>query len=421
MLPLEIIPLIAARIIDVFFQPLFWLVVVFVAYQHRQMQRMQIDMFGQAKHTLLQMMIHAVGYGLIGGIAGSILLVIVGVPINNLGIEYIWPAALLLTLVHVRYLCFAYAGGLIGVISVLFGWPQVYVPGLIALIAVLHITESLLIAISGTKGSMPLIMRTKQGDLAGAFQLQNLWPLPLVLLWSDIQAEGLRDAVQNAYMQMPSWWPLLQSAQQLPSGQELTYTVTTVVAALGYAERAVSTHPAIRRRLSARHLFFYSFGLLLMALASQTYPALQIFAALAAPAGHEFLIWTENRREEKGEPLFRFVPGGVMILDVLAGTMADKLGLKCGDIIQKINGWPVYRRNDIAAALHNGNNGVTIQFKRDTHIRQTGGSFPKDMRLGVITVPEGHETYYVEEGQHGTFDTLKRLWARFARRIKKYW
>jgi hypothetical protein len=420
MLPLEIISLIVARIIDVLLQPLFWLVVAFIGYQHWQMQRMQIQMFGEAKHTLVQMMGHAGGYGLIGGILGSILLVIIGIPINNLGIEYIWPVALLLTFVHVRYLCFAYAGGLIGVSSLLFGWPQVYVPGLIALIAVLHITESLLIAISGTRGSTPVIIQTKQGELIGGFQLQNLWPLPLVLLWSDIQTEGLSDAAQNAYIQMPSWWPLLKSVQQIPAGHVLAYTATTIVAALGYAERAVSTKPGLRRRQSAKHLFFYSFGLLLIALASQTYPMCQMIAALCAPIGHELLIWSENQREQKGAPLFRFVPDGVMILDVFPGTMAAKLGLTSGDIIQKINGRTVYRRSDIAEALRSGGNGITIQFRGSTGIQQTGGTFPAEAKLGAITVPEGYENYYVVEGRDGAFDTLKYFWKRITRRVKRF-
>lgn len=418
MLLLKIIPLILARVTEVLLQPLFWLVVAFIAYQHWQIQKMQITMFGEAKHTMAQIVKHAVGYGLIGGILGSFLLVMVGIPLNNLGIEYIWPVALLLTLVHIRYLCFAYAGGLVGVVSVIFGWPQVYVPGLIALVAVLHITESALIALSRTSGSTPVIIQTKQGDLVGGFQLQNLWPLPLVLLWPDLQVAGIRDLAAEAYIQMPSWWPIFKSGLQIPPGHVLMYTTTTVIAALGYADRAVATQPGFRRRQSAKHLFFYSFGLLLIAIASHTYSVLQIIAALCAPVGHELLIWLDNQREQKGAPLFRPVPDGVMILDVYAGTPAEKLGLKSGDIIQKINDRPVYRRSDMAAALGNGGGHISILFKSATGVQLAGGAFPKDGRLGVITVPEGHEACYVEVKQGRAPDAIKRLWERIKQRTR---
>lgn len=416
MLPLKIIPMILTQMIDALLQPLFWVVVAFVAYQHWRLQKMQIDMFGEASHTVTQIITHAVGYGLMGGVAGSLLLVIAGIPVNNLGIEYIWPVAILLTLVHIRYLCFAYAGGLISTVSVLFGWPEVHVPGLIALVAILHITESALIAISGRSGSAPLIMRTKQGDLVGGFHLQNFWPLPLVLLWSDMQIDGIGHITEHAYINMPSWWPIFVAGQQIPPDHVLVYTTITIIAALGYADRAVATHPELRRRQSAKHLFLYSFSLLLIAIASQTYPILQIIAAIYAPIGHECLIWLDNQQEQKGKPLFRPSPDGVMVLDVLPGSMAKSFGLKSGDIIQKINGMHVYRRMDIAEALRNGGNYVTIQFKRVTVIQQSSGTFSKGTRLGAITVPEGYETYYVDVGQDGAFAVLKRLWKRVRHR-----
>lgn len=418
MLSLEIIPFILIRMTDALLQPVFWLVVAFIAYQHRHLQLLQADMFGAAKHSLAKIVAVETGFGLLGGMLGSGLAIFVGIPVNNLGIEFIWPAALLLTLVHMRFLCFAYAGGLVSLGSLFFGWPQVQVPGLIALIAVLHITESVLIAVSGGSGSIPLILRTKRGELVGGFQLQNLWPLPLVLLYLDAYPGNLSGAAENIFLQMPGWWPVLQSVPQTPPGYVPVYTAATVIAALGYADRTIAAYPGPHRRQSAAYLFVYSVVLLIIAVISDRSVTLQVIAAVCAPVGHELVIWLGSRREQDDAALFRPVPDGVMILDVLKGSMAEKLELRTGDVVQKINGISVYRRSDIAEALRLGGGSVSIRFRRKLYLKQTNGIFSSGHSLGAVTVPEGFERYYVETGSPAAFNILKRFWKRIAGRSK---
>ncbi|MDF2569870.1 MAG: hypothetical protein K0R55_1474, partial [Sporomusa sp.] len=182
----------------------FWLILALVGYQYWQMQKRQQQMFGVYNYTLTQQMMLAGVYGLIGGIAGSFLLTLVGITLNQLGLSYIWPVALALMLINMRFLCFAYAGGLVALSNVLFGWPEVNVPQVLALVAVLHITESLLIAISGGYSAMPMIIKKEDGRLVGAFSLQNFWPLPLVILAAvAVPAE----TVPGGIIKMPEWWP----------------------------------------------------------------------------------------------------------------------------------------------------------------------------------------------------------------------
>jgi hypothetical protein len=93
--------------------------------------------------------------GFIGGLFGSFLVVLLGITIETYvpnsqgafasGITYIWIIAILMAMIHVRYLCFSYAGGLVALVSLIFGFPNVYVPGLMALVGILHLIESLFI------------------------------------------------------------------------------------------------------------------------------------------------------------------------------------------------------------------------------------------------------------------------------------
>jgi hypothetical protein len=405
----DILSITFVHTLNALFQPLFWLIVSFIVFQYWQLQRNQQYMFGEAKYSLQNMIFYAVGCGLVGGLVGSLLLLIVGVTLNELGFEYLWPLALLLMFFHLRYVCFAYAGGLVSLSSVLFGWPQVHVPSLIALVAILHITESLLIAISGRNGSIPLIMRTEQGKLVGGFQLQNFWPLPLTILQSVILSTS---GVGNLFLSMPSWWPLLQHEVSVMPDQVLAYMPVAIVAALGYADVAVASQPADRRLRSAKHLFLYSITLLILALVSNRYHLLQILAAVLAPLGHEYLIWLVNKREKYGEPLFQQAPDGVMILDTFKDTPAAKMGLKPGDVILRINDRAVYRRMDIAEVLLDAGREVILEVRTSQGIKRYEGLLAPEKRLGTITVPEGDETNYVEVQQNSAFGVLKQLGQR---------
>jgi hypothetical protein len=201
----------------------------------------------------------------------------------------------------------------------------------LALVACLHITESVLIFISGRYGAVPIILRRDDGRLVGAFTLQNFWPLPLALLLAFIPEA----APPAELIKMPDWWPLLPMQEQPPAGTEWTYRMLPVVAALGYADIAAASTPARRRRKSAAHLALYSLTLLALAVLSARHPWLQFFAAVLSPLGHELLIQLDNRSEMRGEP--RFVPParGVMVLDTVPATPARQAGLRPGDI-----SWP---------------------------------------------------------------------------------
>ncbi len=390
----DILQFILTNTLTVYFEPMFWLIIALIGYQYWQMQKNQRRMFGVYGCSLSRQLVLAVFFGTVGGIIGSFLLTAVGITLNKLGLNYIWPVALLLMVINMRFLCFAYAGGLVALSKVLFGWPEVNVPQVLALVAVLHITESVLIAISGRYSAMPMILRHSSGRLVGAFSLQNFWPLPLVLLALKIASGG---ELSGDTVNMPDWWPLLRLDTGALDESQLQYVMFPVVAALGYTDIAITSSPEARRRQSAIHLAAYSILLLLLALLSNTYTWLQAVAALVSPLGHELLIQLDNRREMRGKP--RYVPPehGAMILETVPGSLARRLGLKPGDILTALAGMPVNNGNDLAMALSYVPAEFTVDIRREGREVRLNASFLGGVRqMGVILVPEGQELHYVE-------------------------
>ena len=406
----DILLLILRGTIAVFVEPMFWMILALVSYQYWQLQRTQLKLFGVYGFTLRKQIMLAVAYGCIGGMIGSFLLTVVGITLNQLGIAYIWPVAFALMMINMRFLCFAYAGGLVAISSVLFGWPEVNVPQVLTLVAILHITEAILIFISGRYSSVPLIVKQKSGRIVGAFNLQNFWPLPLVLL--AVVPVTVAEA-QAGIIKMPDWWPILKVAMEPPPGHTWLYAMLPVVAALGYTDMAITSLPAERRRSSALHLAGYSILLLVMAIASAKYNWLQIFAALLSPLGHEYLILRDNRAETDGVPRFVPPPEGVMVLDTVPDSPARKLGLRPGDILLSLGARQVNSGYELAAAISFASEEFQVVIKRGDNVLEQQAQFVSGQRrLGVILVPEGYEENYVEmvSERFGMFDYIRSKW-----------
>ena len=389
-----ILQLMIGGIVTVYLEPMFWLVILLVAYQYWQLQKSQRRMFGADTFSLTQQVTMTVFFGSVGGIIGSYLLTLLGVNISQIGLSYIWPVAIILMMVNMRYLCFAYAGGLVAVSKVLFGWPLIDVPQVLVLVAVLHITESILIVLSGKYGTMPVILRREDGELVGAFNLQNFWPLPLILM-SAVAVPEVN--LSPSMLSMPEWWPILPVAQAAPAGHQWMYAMIPVVAALGYTDLAIASSPKMRRRKSAMYLGAYSLVLLTLALLSVQHTWLQLVAALLSPLGHELLIQLDIRKELEGAALYVPPSKGVMILDTVIDSPAYKAALQPGDILLKLDGFLTDSPNQLAVALETVSEKFVLEYMRNGRLRQQKVTLEKGKTmLGVILVPSGNEVQYIQ-------------------------
>ncbi|MDU4959290.1 MAG: PDZ domain-containing protein [Sporomusaceae bacterium] len=407
---IEILSLILSSSFAVLLEPFVWLVLLLVGFQYRQQQQSQERMFGVAASDWKRQLLRAAWLGLVGGWLGSLLLTLTGVTVNYLGLAYVWPVAIGLMLIHARFLCFAYAGGLVALSCLLFGWPQVSVPHLLALVAILHITESFLIAVSGRFSAAPVFLR--QGDrLVGAFMLQNFWPLPLVIL---LVAGLPTDKIPEGMINMPDWWPPLAFGHEPPEGQQWVHMLVPVVAALGYSDIAVSTRPEQKRRQSALYLFAYSLTLLALALMCGRYPWLQLPAALLSPVGHDLLIWLQNRQELRGRPLFVHGESGLTVLDTVSGSPARAAGIRPGDVLLSLYGMPLNDEAELTEAIACAPRNFRLNWQREGVDMQAQASFADGERwLGIILAPRGYEPYIeLDTASFGLLRRLKRLFNR---------
>ena len=397
---------------------MFWLVVLLVGSQYRRMARTEAQLFGRAKYPVALQLLYSALFGLAGGLLASALLVFFGISLMEIGIIYVWPLAILLLMVHPRYLCFAYAGGLVGFFVALLRilspyWPGltdgilsgvagIHIPGLLALIGILHLTESFLIAVSGHLYPSPMYIKTDRG-LVGGYSLQKFWPLPLVGLVAMAVSQGTIDTATGA-AQMPDWWPLLTSGVVPGAEETLMYILMPIVAGLGYGDMAVSTTPREKSKQSALNLGAYSLVLIAVAFVAFYQPWATLPAALFAPFGHEFLIMHNNKKEFSREPLFVAPNRGVKILDLFPRSAASTAGLLPHDVILSVNKFAVHDTAMYQNVLAMAGPDVELEILRDdqSFLAQMTG---KD--LGIILVPDRYTPAYAEV-KHSHFFTALR-------------
>ncbi len=366
----------------------FWIVVALVVVQYRRSARLERGLFGVSKYALPQQIIVSLAFGLIGGLLGSLVLIAVGVTIGDTGIGIIWPIALALMFINPRFICFAYAGGIVSVLNLATGWPKVHVPGIMCLVAILHFTESALIYLSGHLQPTPIYVRGQADELVGAFSLQKFWPLPLIALSALVIPGGAPTAGSIA---MPDWWPLFRSTLLRP---ETIFVMFPVVAGLGYGDIAITMTPRQKSRKTAGRLAGYSVLLLFLALASLRVGWVAWIVAIAAPLLHELLVVIGVLEEREGRPLYQHPDQGLMILDMRPGSAAERAGLRSGDIILAINGTELNTyeawQQDMAADQM-----VTLTVKT-THNRLRYLHLQHSLDLGIIFVPDAGQEKYME-------------------------
>ncbi|MGE5396368.1 MAG: PDZ domain-containing protein [Chitinophagales bacterium] len=377
--------------LNALFSPLFFLLIILVGWQYRRNLRLT----GAAPHNTqstayIRTTLIAALAGILGGFVGSLLLLFFGIDLAGVGVGYLFLVALLLMLVHPRFICFAYAGGIISLSHLAFGFPRVDITQVMGLVAILHMIESLLILFTGHLDPVPVYARRESGKVVGGFNLQKFWPLPLVAFMS---AGGYSSSLSLGQL-----WHFLKPDAHLI--QALEGGLFPVLAVIGYGEVTTTSTPASRSKVSAAYLALYSLILLTLALISAKYPVLSILPALFGPVGHELVIAIGLRSEADNSPLYDHPRNGVRLLDVVKGSPADKAGLRSQDIILKVNNLEVESLVDIDNCIRFSPWGkLSLVISRGSQTMELRLLYKPRENMGIIPVPDGYGTNYISMRQ----------------------
>ncbi|HHV74372.1 MAG TPA: PDZ domain-containing protein [Thermoanaerobacterium sp.] len=409
MIYINLIWLIIKSIALMILNPFMWLVVAFIYFQYKRNVEIERHMVGKEQTPLKDQVLDSVIYGFLIGILGSIVIVFLGITIDNIGIEYVFPLAILLMLINPRYICFSYAGGIVSLISLITGYPNVNVSGLMAIVGILHLMESILIYIDGAANSVPVFVRLKNGNVAGGYTMQKFWPIPFIALSTTTAILGGASSIN-----MPDWWPLLGPSSNL---KDIVFIMMPVVAALGYGDIALTEMPEKRAHRSSIRLLGFSLILIGLSLLSIKIYIFKWIAAIFGPLAHELIIIIGQREEKTKKPLFEYQDIGLMVLSVVKNSPAEQIGIKPGDVVLKINDIQINSEEDIKRLLSTN---PTILF---ITVKEADGSFVRyEYRnckginwLGLLIVPQYPDNLYsISDMENGGL--IKSLLRKFTKK-----
>jgi hypothetical protein len=377
-----------------------YIMIIMMVYIHiKRSARLEESWLGFLRDTIKNRLMSGMLFGMIVGLIASTLIMLLGVPIDLNTVLIIWPLSLILTLLNERYLCFSYAGGIISLISLIFGWPDIDVPSILALIGILHLMESILILISGHKDALPVVMEHKRFKPIGAYVLSKFWPVPLVMLAVPsnlMQAAG-------AGVQMPDWWPLFGG---LGDGSLVLLPIAVV---LEYGDLAITANARQRSRQTGLWIGAYSLLLITTAALSARYAWLKFAGAALMPLLHELILYLGRKSQLEGKPIFGAPWRGLRILEVIPENMGSKMGLKPGDILLNLNGKGINSEEMLHEALLAAPNYIWIDVSRDGKqetVEYRTYNRERDS-LGILFVPRKASRLFRAEEQKGL---AFRLW-----------
>lgn len=358
-----------------------------VFFQYRRIALTEQELFGLAKGSPRVHTQYSLLAGLVGGLAGSMLLSVAGVglvqmPDTTSALLYLWPVSIVLAFFNPRLICFAYSATLVSYSHLITGWPHVDVPSILGLVAVLHMVEAFLIWFNGAMSPTPLSLEGREEEPVAGFLLQRYWPVPLILPLFSLGGDPT--------VAMPQWWPLLRPDPAHAVAGGLGWEFLPVVVVMGYSDLAISAAPQARVRQSSGMMLLYSGTLLALAMAGSHFRPLLWVGALFSGLGHEAMVILAGRVQMTGQSYLRRPERGLGVLDVLPGSPAASAGLHSGMVITAVEDAAVHTRGELHQALLSAPASVRIQYRRGEEMGECRLARPPQgfYDFGLIPMPE---------------------------------
>lgn len=329
-------------------QPLFYILLVFAFFvSYNRVLRERRD-FHVRFYGVLDGLAESIWPGLIAGFAGTIILLVAGIALS--------PG--MIALISVLYILAAFTMQLrlmapeftIGIAVILaYFFPDVHTPSAllngwvadirgqsllspVLLMVLLLLLESILIRLFGMKTS-PRLLPGRRGKTIGAHEARKFWFVPLCLLLP----RGVIGHIGH--------WPFLNGGDH--------FSLIIVPFGMGFYQLITTTAPAQAVAASAKRNFLFAVALLLFAGATwYTGNAWWAIGGAAAAVIYKIVMITlASMHRKKENYYFRQRNDGLTVLGILPDSPAEKLGVREGECIHKVNGRQVMRESEFYGAL----------------------------------------------------------------------
>lgn len=201
------------------------------------------------------------------------------------------------------------------------------------LVGLLLIVEGMLIQHATEAYASPIVEKTKRGLQGIVYKIKHVWLLPIVFVVPG-----------EAIAQYFPYWP------QFSLGDD-RFSLVLFPLVIGFAQSARHTLPVNLLPKISKSIIVLGITVLVMGVCSLFLPTIAVLAIVLASIGR-FIISIRCMMKERTDT-YAVAPRstGAMIAAVLPHSPAEKMGLKVGETIKKVNGIEVFNSRDLYEAL----------------------------------------------------------------------
>ena len=355
------------------------------------MQRMTI---GEVINSPLELTLSQIALGIIAGTIISVVLSILGVVFNeNSGIEIMFIISIFLIFIKKKYICFAYSGAVLGLISIVSNlianytgyqsYININIVSLMIFVGVMHIAEGILVIFDGSRGAVP-VFTNKENKIIGGFAYNRYWVMPVALF--IVITSSFSSATTD--IATPNWWPIINRSENLALLASAIIASIPLYGVVGFRTVSFTKEKNIKPIYSGISILI--FGVLLTIISQLASLGLigQIIVVVFAPLGHEIMLKIQNRIENNGKYIYVSDDEGVSVLEVAPNSPAYESGIRRGDKILEINNEKIISEVDIFNKVRSTFTEINFKIKKISGEIVDLRVLPKKKRIGMLVVPK---------------------------------
>ncbi|SDO46015.1 PDZ domain-containing protein [Alkalicoccus daliensis] len=331
-----------------FLHPLTYIFVAALLWFHISRVKRERKDFHTRVHDVVSTILTPIPKGLIVGVIVSAAVILIGIELPYAIIPLItliwlvqmpfrqmrWYSLTVTLSVILLLLPFLPAGGT-GVAFV-DGWlsdlNEVNLLSLGTLLVLLLIAESVLVLLDGAAQSSPALRKSPRGKIVGEHIVSRAWILPVALLFPAGSLSSI------------DWWPLMGWNSE-------TFGLMLLPFMLGFQTKVQSYYPEEAASMLGRRMMLLAVASAGLLAASFYFSGVIYFVAAFVLIGREWICVAFDIGDKRRTRLFTARENGLTVVDILPKSTAEKMDIRTGETIVKVNGRKVETQREFYDGL----------------------------------------------------------------------
>lgn len=357
---------------------------------------------GSQSYSALELTLSQIVIGIIGGVCATIMCTYLGIAFKDgRAIILMFLISMGLMVFKPKFICFSYSGAVLGLISFLYGFIAsvtgtgdgeafyVNIISLVSLVGVLHIVEGLMVSMDGHKGALPVFTKRNE-ETIGGFALNRYYSLPMILLVVLANESFFKGEELN----IASWWPVLNGTFGNIGLGKIVLSVIPVLAIVGYNSVTFTKSKKNKSFISGVYNILYGMILIGLSQVGVLGKVYELGILILMPLLHELMLKIEIATETKQSPKYYNEEKGIRVLEVGKNSIAQKIGIKSGDILLSINDMEISDEIVFIEKLKKCGSDIIFKLKRENGVFE-------ELRWGRIMLSERFGTIFVPKKDYG--------------------